>query len=65
MDWYVQMGERQLGPLSEDALRAMAASGQIGPDTLLWRAGNRVGDRDKHPRDPRSACIAHRSMANC
>jgi len=39
MDWYVQIGERQLGPLSEDTLRAMAAAGEIGPDTLLWRAG--------------------------
>jgi uncharacterized RDD family membrane protein YckC len=39
MQWYAKIRERQIGPMSEDALRAMAGSGQIGCTTLLWRPG--------------------------
>jgi uncharacterized RDD family membrane protein YckC len=37
MTWYLLRGERQVGPMSEQTLRAMAATGQIGPDALVRR----------------------------
>jgi GYF domain 2 len=37
--WYVRRGEREIGPLGEEALRALVGTGQITPDTQLWREG--------------------------
>ncbi len=39
MIWYVRRGERELGPLGEDALRALVGTGQVTADTPLWREG--------------------------
>lgn len=39
MIWYVRRGEREIGPLGDDALRALVGTGQITPDTQLRRAG--------------------------
>jgi hypothetical protein len=39
MVWYVRRGERELGPLGEEALRALVGTGQVTADTPLWRAG--------------------------
>ena len=39
MSWYVRTAEREIGPLSEEALRAIAATGQIGADALVCRSG--------------------------
>src|SRR5580692_11335805 len=37
MTWYVRAGNREFGPLSEQALRAIAATGQIDVKTLVRR----------------------------
>ncbi|MFZ0501564.1 MAG: DUF4339 domain-containing protein [Steroidobacteraceae bacterium] len=39
MIWYVRRGEREMGPLGEDGLRALVGTGQVTSDTPLWRAG--------------------------
>ena len=39
MEWYVRIGARKLGLMAPEALRAMVETGQIAPDTLLWRPG--------------------------
>jgi len=39
MNWYVRRGEREIGPLGEGALRALVGTGQIAPETQLWREG--------------------------
>ena len=39
MIWYVQRGEREIGPVGEEALRALVGTGQIAPDTRLWHEG--------------------------
>ena len=39
MIWYVRRGEREIGPLGDDALRALVGTGQITPDTQLRREG--------------------------
>lgn len=39
MTWYVRRGERDLGPLGDDALRALVGTGQVTADTPLWREG--------------------------
>lgn len=39
MSWYVRRGEREIGPLGEEALRALVGTGQITHDTPLWREG--------------------------
>ena len=39
MIWYVRRGERERGPLGEEALRALVGTGQVTPDTMLWREG--------------------------
>lgn len=39
MSWYVRRGEREIGPLGEDALRALVGTGQITADTQLRRDG--------------------------
>lgn len=39
MEWYLMHGERRVGPMSEAALRALAAAGKLTRDTLVWHAG--------------------------
>jgi len=39
MMWYVRRGEREVGPLGEDALRALVGTGQITANTPLWHEG--------------------------
>lgn len=39
MSWYVRRGDREIGPLGEDALRALVGTGQITVDTQLRREG--------------------------
>ena len=39
MIWYVRRGEHEIGPLGEDALRALVGTGQVSRDTPLWREG--------------------------
>lgn len=39
MSWYVRRGEHEIGPLGEDALRALVGTGRITPETPLWREG--------------------------
>jgi hypothetical protein len=38
-EWYFQEGEQRTGPISAAALRQLAASGGITPDTLIWKTG--------------------------
>ena len=37
-DWYFAHGSQQQGPVTWEALQAMARAGQIGPQTLVWMA---------------------------
>lgn len=37
-DWYFANGNQQQGPVTFEALQAMARAGQIGPQTLVWMA---------------------------
>lgn len=37
MMWYVRRGDREIGPLGEEALRALLGTGQIATNTQLWR----------------------------
>jgi uncharacterized RDD family membrane protein YckC len=39
MDWYYAMGQTRFGPVPEQDLRDLVASGRLGPDTLVWCAG--------------------------
>jgi uncharacterized RDD family membrane protein YckC len=39
MNWYYAREGRQIGPLSEDDLRAQVAAGVVRADTLVWREG--------------------------
>ncbi len=39
MIWYVRRGEREIGPLGDDALRALVGTGQVTRDTQLRREG--------------------------
>jgi hypothetical protein len=39
--WHYGSGGRQYGPVDENELRAMIASGAVGPATLVWREGMR------------------------
>ncbi len=36
MELYLHIGEDNVGPLSEDEVKAKYASGEVGPDTLGW-----------------------------
>src|SRR4051794_15954538 len=38
-DWYYSKGGQQSGPVSEDQMRQMVASGQVGGPDLIWREG--------------------------
>jgi hypothetical protein len=40
MKWYyVNAAEQQAGPVDDAGLEALGASGQITPETLIWREG--------------------------
>jgi predicted Zn finger-like uncharacterized protein len=38
-DWFVAIHEKQVGPLALDKVKAHWDQGEIGPDSLCWRAG--------------------------
>lgn len=38
-EWYYARGSQQYGPVSANQLKALAESGVLGPDDLVWRAG--------------------------
>lgn len=38
-DWYYSKGGQQSGPVSEDQMRQMVGSGQVGGPDLIWREG--------------------------
>ncbi len=38
-DWFVAIDEKQTGPLTVDKLKDLWDRGEIGPDSLCWRAG--------------------------
>jgi predicted Zn finger-like uncharacterized protein len=38
-DWYVAVEEKQIGPLSFTQVKDRWEKGEIGPDSLCWRAG--------------------------
>lgn len=38
-DWYVAVDDQQVGPLTVDQLKEKWDRGEIGPDSLCWRAG--------------------------
>ncbi len=37
--WYYKLGRKQTGPVTAEALGALAGAGTIKPDTLLWHSG--------------------------
>ncbi len=39
MSWYYAIGNERLGPVEDDEWDKLVASGQIKPDTLVWREG--------------------------
>ncbi|MBN1209980.1 MAG: adventurous gliding motility protein GltJ [Myxococcaceae bacterium] len=41
-DWYVAIDEKQVGPLSIEKVKEYWDRGEVGPDSLCWRAG--LGD---------------------
>jgi predicted Zn finger-like uncharacterized protein len=38
-DWYVAIGESQVGPLPLPEVRRKWESGEVGPDSLVWKPG--------------------------
>ncbi|MBI3185600.1 MAG: adventurous gliding motility protein GltJ [Myxococcales bacterium] len=38
-DWFVAIDDKQVGPMSMDKLKDHWNKGEIGPDSLCWRAG--------------------------
>jgi len=38
-DWFVAIDEKQVGPLTFDKVKDLWDRGEIGPDSLCWRAG--------------------------
>jgi hypothetical protein len=42
VEWYVAIEDRQVGPLLSAGVKARWEAGEVGPDTLVWRAG--MGD---------------------
>jgi len=38
-NWYLQKGDQRLGPMTLEALKAMAASGQVASTDLVWTTG--------------------------
>ncbi len=41
-DWYVAINDQQVGPLAPAAVKGKWESGELGPDSLVWRPG--MGD---------------------
>ena len=39
MDWYYSDGQQQFGPVTQGEFDTLVASGRIGVNTLVWRAG--------------------------
>jgi hypothetical protein len=39
IDWYYQLGKKQAGPVSVEALAELIKAGTIKPDTMLWHIG--------------------------
>ena len=39
MNWHYVEGSEQRGPVTDTDLEALAQSGKVGPDTLVWREG--------------------------
>ncbi len=39
VEWYVAVSDAQVGPLLPAGVKARWESGEIGPDTLVWRSG--------------------------
>jgi uncharacterized RDD family membrane protein YckC len=39
MDWYYSDGQQQFGPVTQGEFDTLVASGRIGANTLVWRAG--------------------------
>lgn len=38
MDWYYANGSERVGPIDDEAFRALVADGVIAPETLVWNA---------------------------
>jgi len=38
-NWYLQKGQQRLGPMTLDAIKSMAAQGQVSPTDLVWADG--------------------------
>lgn len=38
MEWYYAVGDTQMGPVSEEEFKNLAASGTIRPETLVWNS---------------------------
>ena len=38
-EWYFQEGDKRIGPIAAAALKKLAESGRITPETLVWRNG--------------------------
>ncbi|HVP68230.1 MAG TPA: GYF domain-containing protein [Anaeromyxobacteraceae bacterium] len=38
-EWYLAINDQQVGPLAPDGVRGRWEAGEIGPDTLVWCAG--------------------------
>jgi predicted Zn finger-like uncharacterized protein len=38
-DWFVAVDDQQVGPISLEKLKDMWERGEVGPDSLCWRAG--------------------------
>jgi hypothetical protein len=39
MEWYYAEGNERRGPVDDAQFKQLAATGKIGPDTLVWKAG--------------------------
>ena len=37
--WFYLVGNQQVGPVTQAQLLQLSATGQVGPDTLVWREG--------------------------
>ena len=38
-DWFVAINDQQVGPITQDKVKQLWDSGEVGPDSLCWRAG--------------------------
>ena len=39
VEWYVAVNDQQVGPMSPEGVKARWEAGEVGPDTLVWCAG--------------------------